>query len=178
MPRTATRKSARRKTARRKSSMNASARRKPASKTSASSKPVRRKAANSKSTPDAIGHCPIRNVLDRIGDKWSLLVVHALAVAPLRFGAVRRAIPDISQRMLTQTLRGLQRDGLIERRVFATVPPSVEYRLTTVGTSLLKPMRELVAWADRYQGRIGAARGAFDTATPPGQRLKPAPASP
>lgn len=111
---------------------------------------------------DEFGHCPIRNVLNRIGDKWSLLIVHTLAEAPFRFGELRRAIPDISQRMLTQTLRDLQRDGLIERRVFPTVPPSVEYRLTTMGKSLLKPMQELVDWAAKYQSRIDGARGAFD----------------
>jgi DNA-binding HxlR family transcriptional regulator len=111
---------------------------------------------------DEFDHCPIRNVLDRLGDKWSLLIVHTLAEAPYRFGELRRAIPDISQRMLTQTLRDLQRDGLIERRVFATVPPSVEYRLTTMGKSLLKPMQELVDWAGKFQDRIDAARGEFD----------------
>lgn len=111
---------------------------------------------------DEFGHCPIRNVLDRIGDKWSLLIVHTLAEAPHRFGELRRAIPDISQRMLTQTLRDLQRDGLIERRVFPTVPPSVEYRLTAMGKSLLTPMQELVDWAAKYQNRIDSARGEFD----------------
>lgn len=111
---------------------------------------------------DEFGHCPIRNVLDRIGDKWSLLIVHTLAEAPYRFGELRRAVPDISQRMLTQTLRDLQRDGLIERRVFPTVPPSVEYRLSTMGKSLLKPMQELVDWADKFQDRIASARGQFD----------------
>ena len=129
---------------------------------------------------DTFGDCPIRNVLDRIGDKWSLLIVHTLAAAPLRFGALRRAIPDISQRMLTQTLRDLQRDGLIERRVFPTVPPSVEYRLTGMGKSLLKPMQGLVDWAKKHQDRIGNARGGFDAvaAKPPGRRFRPMPASP
>jgi len=111
---------------------------------------------------DAFGHCPIRNVLDRIGDKWSLLLVHTLATRPYRFGELRRAVPDISQRMLTQTLRDLQRDGLVERRVFATVPPSVEYRLTAMGQSLLKPMQGLVDWAAKFQDRIDGARSAFD----------------
>lgn len=111
---------------------------------------------------DEFGHCPIRNVLDRIGDKWSLLIVHTLAEKPYRFGELRRTISDISQRMLTQTLRDLQRDGLIERRVFPTVPPSVEYRLTAMGKSLLKPMQELVDWAGKFQDRIDSARGQFD----------------
>lgn len=129
---------------------------------------------------DEFGHCPIRNVLDRIGDKWSLLIVHTLAQAPYRFGELRRAVPDISQRMLTQTLRDLQRDGLIERRVFATVPPSVEYRLTPIGKSLLKPMQELVDWAGKFQDRIDAARGEFDKASAKqtGPRFKVIPASP
>jgi DNA-binding HxlR family transcriptional regulator len=129
---------------------------------------------------DEFGVCPIRNVLDRIGDKWSLLIVHALTDVPLRFGALRRAVPDISQRMLTQTLRDLQRDGLIERRVFATVPPSVEYRLTAMGKSLLKPMQGLVDWADKYQNRIRAARNGFDrtVAKEARPRFKPTPTSP
>jgi DNA-binding HxlR family transcriptional regulator len=74
--------------------------------------------------------CPVRDVLDRIGDKWSTLILVTLANGPLRFSAVQRAIPDISKRMLTQTFRDLQRDGLIARTVFPTRPPSVEYRLT------------------------------------------------
>jgi DNA-binding HxlR family transcriptional regulator len=129
---------------------------------------------------DAFGHCPIRNVLDRIGDKWSLLIVHTLAEKPYRFGELRRAIPDISQRMLTQTLRDLQRDGLIERRVFATVPPSVEYRLTAMGKSLLKPMQGLVDWAGKFQDRIDAARGDFDktAAKEANPKFKWVPASP
>src|SRR5437588_117214 len=88
--------------------------------------------------------CPTRNVLDRIGDKWSILIVMTLAERKRRFGELRREIPDISQRMLTQTLRDLQRDGLISRHVFPTNPPSVEYRLTDLGTSLLAPMAALV----------------------------------
>lgn len=128
---------------------------------------------------DEFGDCPIRNVLDRIGDKWSLLIVHTLAEAPYRFGELRRAIPDISQRMLTQTLRDLQRDGLIERRVFATVPPSVEYRLTAMGKSLLKPMQGLVDWAGKYQNRIDSARSDFDAASAKTSkpRFKPMPTS-
>jgi DNA-binding HxlR family transcriptional regulator len=129
---------------------------------------------------DEFGHCPIRNVLDRIGDKWSLLIVHTLAETPHRFGELRRAVPDISQRMLTQTLRDLQRDGLIERRVFATVPPSVEYRLTAMGKSLLRPMQELVDWAGKFQDRIDAARGEFDktAAKVANPKFKWVPASP
>lgn len=107
------------------------------------------------------GSCPVRDVLDRIGDKWSMLMIIALASRPHRFGELHRAIPDISKRMLTQTLRDLEGDGLISRHVFATSPPSVEYRLTPLGTSLLKPLAMLVDWADRHHGEISAARERF-----------------
>ena len=106
--------------------------------------------------------CPTRNVLDRIGDKWSILIVMTLAERKRRFGELRREIPDISQRMLTQTLRDLQRDGLVSRHVFPTNPPSVEYRLTELGTSLLAPMAGLVGWADANHAAIKVAREAFD----------------
>lgn len=117
-----------------------------------------RPAYESKQPPD----CAIRDVLDRIGDKWSYLLVLNLAERPHRFGELRRKIEDISQRMLTETLRSLQRDGLIDRQVFATTPPSVEYRLTELGTSLLEPMQRLVAWADLKQTAIRGARETFD----------------
>lgn len=109
--------------------------------------------------------CPVRGVLDRIGDKWSVLIVIRLSERPYRFGELRRAISDISQRMLTQTLRDLQRDGLVDREVFPTNPPSVEYRLTKLGTSLLTPMNTLIEWADRNHPRINAARADFDRRT-------------
>jgi len=102
--------------------------------------------------------CPVRGVLDRIGDKWSVLIVLTLAGAPHRFGALRRAVPDISQRMLTQTLRELERDGLLSRTVFPTKPPSVEYALTPLGLSLLVPLQALVGWADEHHAEILAAR--------------------
>lgn len=111
--------------------------------------------------PDA-AQCPVRGVLDRIGDKWSMLMIIALASKPHRFGALHRAIPDISKRMLTQTLRDLERDGLISRHVFATKPPSVEYRLAPAGQSLLVPLAGLIDWADSHQGEINAARSWFD----------------
>jgi DNA-binding HxlR family transcriptional regulator len=106
--------------------------------------------------------CPIRSVLDRIGDKWSVLIIMTLAEAKRRFGELRREIPDISQRMLTQTLRDLQRDGLVSRHVFPTNPPSVEYRLTALGQSLLAPMAGLVRWSDTNHAAIRKARGVFD----------------
>jgi DNA-binding HxlR family transcriptional regulator len=110
--------------------------------------------------------CPVRDVLDRIGDKWSTLFVLLLAERPHRFGELRRAVPDISQRMLTQTLRDLQRDGLVSRHVRDTVPPSVEYRLTDLGRSLVGPLTVLTDWAIAHHGEIRAARGAF-VAPPP-----------
>ena len=107
-------------------------------------------------------HCPVRDVLDRIGDKWSMLMIMALATRPQRFSELHRAISDISKRMLTQTLRDLERDGLITRHVFPTKPPSVEYRLATLGQSLLDPMAGLIDWAERCHGDIHAARVRFD----------------
>ncbi|MDB6052399.1 MAG: transcriptional regulator [Pseudomonas sp.] len=107
-------------------------------------------------------HCPVRDVLDRIGDKWSMLMIMALAMRPQRFSELHRAIRDISKRMLTQTLRDLERDGLITRHVFPTKPPSVEYRLAPLGQSLLDPMAGLIDWADRCYGDIHAARARFD----------------
>jgi DNA-binding HxlR family transcriptional regulator len=107
-------------------------------------------------------NCPVRDVLDQIGSKWSTLMLMVLWDQPRRFGALRRAIPDISQRMLTQTLRDLQRDGLVGRQVFGTVPPSVEYALTPLGRSLLEPLASLVQWAAAHHAAIQAARSEFD----------------
>jgi DNA-binding HxlR family transcriptional regulator len=107
-------------------------------------------------------HCPVRNVLDRIGDKWSILMIMTLATRSQRFSELHRAVRDISKRMLTQTLRDLERDGLITRHVFPTKPPSVEYRLTPLGQSLLEPMAGLIDWADRRYSDIHAARARFD----------------
>ena len=125
-----------------------------------SGEPARESAKRARKHPD----CAIRGVLDRIGDKWSYLLILTLAQQPHRFGALRRAVDDISQRMLTETLRSLQRDGLIDRTVFPTTPPSVEYRLTPLGQSLLEPMRGLVAWADLQLPAIVQARARFDQA--------------
>jgi DNA-binding HxlR family transcriptional regulator len=108
--------------------------------------------------------CPVRDVLDRIGDKWSMLMIMTLATRPQRFSELQRAIRDISKRMLTQTLRDLERDGLITRQVFPTKPPSVEYRLSPLGRSLLDPMASLIDWADRRYSDIHAARVRFDEA--------------
>lgn len=105
--------------------------------------------------------CPVRDVLDRMGDKWSVLILVTLAHGPLRFNALTRAVPDISRRMLTETLRHLERDGLIWREVTPTTPPAVRYGLTALGTSLMSPLTALVQWAEQHQPAIGAARAAF-----------------
>jgi DNA-binding HxlR family transcriptional regulator len=109
-----------------------------------------------------LADCPVRGVLDQIGDKWSTLLVMILAGGPRRFGALRRAVPDISQRMLTQTLKDLQRDGYVKRKVLETQPPGVEYRLTELGQSLSKPLAGLIAWAEANYGAIRRARETFD----------------
>ena len=108
--------------------------------------------------------CPVRGVLDKIGDKWSMLLVMTLACGPKRFNQLRREVPDISQKMLTQTLRDLQRDGMVSRRVFDTKPPSVEYRLTPLGESIIVPFGHLIEWANQNHNRIGASRVEFDQA--------------
>lgn len=103
------------------------------------------------------------DILDRIGDKWTVMAVGALADGPMRFNAILRKIGTISHRMLTLTLRGLERDGMVERRAFATIPPTVEYELTPLGRSLISPLWTLAEWAQANQPRIAAARSAFDT---------------
>jgi DNA-binding HxlR family transcriptional regulator len=113
-----------------------------------------------------LAKCPVRDVLDRIGDKWSVLILKNLEEGPRRFGALRRMIGDISQRMLTQTLRDLQRDGLILRTVYPTVPPSVDYRLTKLGISLMDPLEHLVQWSDRNHKKVHEARLTFDRSAP------------
>lgn len=105
--------------------------------------------------------CPVRDVLDRLGDKWSVLILVTLAHGSMRFNALARAVPDISRRMLTETLRHLERDGLIWREVTPTTPPAVSYGLTAVGASLMPPLAALIAWAEEHQPKIAAARAAF-----------------
>lgn len=107
-------------------------------------------------------NCPVRDVLDRTGDKWSVLILMLLALEPKRFSALNRAVGDISKRMLTQTLRSLQRDGLVERTVYPTTPPTVDYRLTNLGRSVLEPLAGLIVWADQRHDDIRNARDAFD----------------
>lgn len=104
----------------------------------------------------------VLEVLDRIGDKWTVMTVGVLAHGPVRFNAVQRSIPGISHRMLTLTLRGLQRDGLVERRAYPTSPPKVEYKLTEFGHSLIGPLKVLSAWAMGNRAKIQMARAQFD----------------
>lgn len=110
------------------------------------------------------GNCPVRGVLSQVGDKWSTLILTVLAKGPCRFSVIDRAIPDISKRMLTQTLRVLERDGLINRQVFPTKPPSVEYRLSPLGESLLAPIGHLIAWAEQNHAEICTRRDEYDAA--------------
>jgi DNA-binding HxlR family transcriptional regulator len=104
----------------------------------------------------------ISEVLARVGDKWSVLVVSKLGTGTKRFNELRREIGGISQRMLTLTLRGLERDGLVERTIVPTSPPGVEYDLTPLGRDLLQPVSALSAWAIRNQGKIEQSRLKFD----------------
>lgn len=106
--------------------------------------------------------CPVRSVISHIGDKWSTLLLARLTEKPCRFGELRRSIPDISQRMLTQTLRDLQRDGYVDRTVFPTKPPSVEYRLTELGQALVISLQHLVDFAFANHALVEEARSRFD----------------
>lgn len=107
-------------------------------------------------------HCPVRDLLDSIGGKWSLVVLIALVGGPTRFASLHRVVPDISKRMLAQTLRVLERDGLVHRHVYETKPPSVEYRLSVVGVSLFGPLSILMDWARARHEDIRLARLQFD----------------
>ncbi|MDE1900710.1 MAG: helix-turn-helix transcriptional regulator [Alphaproteobacteria bacterium] len=120
-----------------------------------------------KCNPAADTPCPLRELLTRLGDKWSILIIHALARAPqnrARFSELRREINGISQRMLTATLRNLERDGMLTREVYPVIPPRVDYTLTTLGKDLLHPVQALVAWVEGNWGKIEQARARFDAA--------------
>ncbi len=107
--------------------------------------------------------CPaVTAILSRIGDKWSVMIVLELANGPRRFNEIKRDIAGISQRMLTLTLRGLERDGLVSRKVYDTVPPKVEYSLTALGRSLQGPVMALGEWAISNKADIHASQEAFD----------------
>jgi DNA-binding HxlR family transcriptional regulator len=114
-------------------------------------------------SPDVTESCKmVGEILGRIGDKWSVLVVMSLRDGPRRFSEIRRAIPGVSQRMLTLTLRGLERDGLVSRKVTPTIPPRVDYELTALGRSLQSPVIALGQWAMDNLPDIQAARSVFD----------------
>ncbi len=106
----------------------------------------------------------VSEILARVGDKWTVLVVGVLGDGPKRFSEIRRALGSISQRMLTLTLRGLERDGLVTRTVFPSIPPRVDYELTQLGRSLLKPVNGLGLWARQNRAAIQDARKRFDAA--------------
>jgi DNA-binding HxlR family transcriptional regulator len=112
-------------------------------------------------------HCGIRDVLDRIGDRWSVLIVVELAKGPRRFRELQRAVPGISQRMLTVTTKHLCRDGLATRTVHPTSPPTVEYALTDIGTSLANAVEALADWSRDHHHAILEARRAWDAETAP-----------
>ncbi|MGH8721940.1 MAG: winged helix-turn-helix transcriptional regulator [Burkholderiales bacterium] len=108
--------------------------------------------------------CEVRQILDRIADKWSLLAIALLEGRTLRFTELRRKIDGISQRMLTVTLRQLERDGLVRRTVYPVVPPRVEYELTPLGMSLHATIQALVSWTEEHQSEIAGARADYDAA--------------
>jgi DNA-binding HxlR family transcriptional regulator len=120
--------------------------------------------------------CPTHRVLNRMGERWVSLVFKELSGRPRRYGDLARAVAGASQKMLTQTLRVLERDGLVSRSVTESVPPAVEYRLTALGESLLPVMAAVTGWAERHIGDIDAARAAYDAARSagrPGARGQP-----
>lgn len=109
------------------------------------------------------GNCPTRAILDRIADKWTTLIIGLLAAKERRrFNELKRAIGGISQKMLTQTLRDLERDGLVQRTVYAEVPPRVEYALTELGRTLCGPLSALAQWAELHIGEVRVAQESFD----------------
>ena len=120
-------------------------------------------------SPNTGGCLATRQILDRIADKWSLHIVAVLANGPRRFNELKRGIDGISQRMLTLTLRGLERDGLLTRTMYPTIPPRVDYELTDMGRTLLKPVMALVNWANDNQVAIAEARTRFDDKPEPDQ---------
>ncbi|MFF0144911.1 HxlR family transcriptional regulator [Amycolatopsis sulphurea] len=106
--------------------------------------------------------CPTRQLLDRIGDQWTVLIVGALRAGPLRFTQVGKRVEGISQKVLTQTLRSLVRDGILVRTAYPVIPPKVEYELTPLGRDLAEPLDMLDRWARHHMDQVTAARAAFD----------------
>lgn len=114
-----------------------------------------------------------REILNRVGDKWSVLVVVILGEGPNRFNVLKRALGGISQRVLTVTLRGLERDGLVDRTVHPTNPPQVEYALSKLGRTLLEPIRAVAIWAQGHRAEIQRARTVFDGTSRARRRAAP-----
>lgn len=110
-----------------------------------------------------LAQCPSRQLLDRLSDKWVGLVIKTLQAGPRRYSEISRTVAGVSQKMLTQTLRSLERDGLVTRTVTASVPVRVDYELTTLGRSLLPVMAAVQDWAERHMDEVHAARETFDT---------------
>ena len=117
--------------------------------------------------------CPLREVLDRVGDKWSALIVHYLEAETLRFNELHRRIGVISQRVLASTLRGLERDGLVSRTQFPTIPPRVDYALTPLGQSFLAMLGETARWANEHIGEIHDNQATHDARLAPMAALDP-----
>ncbi|MFE6862676.1 winged helix-turn-helix transcriptional regulator [Nocardia sp. NPDC057668] len=113
-----------------------------------------------------LAECPARHLLDRIADKWVSLAITALADGPQRYGELRRRLASVSQKMLTQTLRNLERDGLVTRTVTAAVPVRVDYELTDLGRSLLPVMHAIKSWAEHHMDEVHTARTRYDTDRP------------
>jgi DNA-binding HxlR family transcriptional regulator len=107
--------------------------------------------------------CQTRQVLDRIADKWTVLIIRRLADGTLRFAQLRRAVDGISQKVLTSTLRGLERDGIVTRRLYASVPPRVEYSLTSLGRSMIDLVSGICAWAETHIEQVQEARVGYDS---------------
>ncbi len=116
-----------------------------------------------------LSSCRAREVLERVGDKWSMYVIDRLGQGSQRFTELRRGIDGITARMLTVTLRGLERDGIVTRTVHPVIPPRVDYELTPMGRTLLDTIGQLLAWADSHLPAIDAARSAYDTRNCPGE---------
>ncbi|MFG6401200.1 winged helix-turn-helix transcriptional regulator [Microbacterium sp. P04] len=111
--------------------------------------------------------CPSRRLLDRIGDRWTVLIIGTLSEGPRRFSDIRRSVEGISQKMLTQTVRGLERDGLVTRTVYAEVPPRVEYALTPAGETLREPLKALEQWSIEHFGQVAASWDRYDEKNEP-----------
>ena len=125
----------------------------------------------------SVAKCRVREILGRIGDKWSLFIIFRLGDGPQRFTSLKRAVDGISQRMLTVTLRGLERDGIVSRTMYPVMPPRVDYALTPLGHTLLDAVGALMAWADEHLAEVDAARDAYDARSSSGVPEMPAPAA-